>query len=153
MSISDSGTGRITHNNGGRLAARLLRATGRKFVSECKEEGETELSDGRTITYTTVTASYHTNNGDILFKALIDAAGGLEPLLNRQVGVLVLCMDFTGTTAVTYKRGSGETISLARNQLAAQLDADGPQSNRFAADTTYISQSEGSLLMSVTLEA
>jgi hypothetical protein len=74
------------------------------MVSECKEEGEVELSDGRTITYSTATSSYDARCG-VTLTFCIDAAKGLEPLLNRQVGALVCCMDFTGTSAVTYCRG------------------------------------------------
>ena len=82
------------------------------MVSECKEEGEVELSDGRTITYSTVTWTYDAWLG-VTLKALIDASDGPEPLLNRQVGALILCIDFTGTSEVTYCRGGfGKTYSL-----------------------------------------
>ncbi len=37
--------------------------------------------------------------------AFIDAAAGHEPLLKRQIGAMVFCIDFTGTFAVTYCRG------------------------------------------------
>ena len=99
------------HNNGGRLAARLLQALG-DTVSEAKEEGLVRLANGLKATYSTVTVTYDDTHSTY-FCALIDAADGPEPLLNRQVGALVFCIDFTGTSAVTYKRGSGETISLA----------------------------------------
>ena len=74
------------------------------MVSECKEEGESELDDGRTVTYSTATSRYDARQG-VRLAAYIDAAAGHEPLLNRQVGVLILCIDFTGTSAVTYCRG------------------------------------------------
>ena len=111
-SISDSGTGRITHNNGGQVVARILKATGRKMVSECKEEEELVLSDGRTVTYTTATSSYDARQG-VRLAAYIDAAAGNEPLLNRQVGALIFCIEFTGTSTVTYVRGGhGKALSL-----------------------------------------
>ena len=112
MSISDSGKERVKHNSGGRLAARLLQALGENTVSEAQEEGLVRLANGLKITYSTVTASYTDDHG-VTFRAYIDASHGPESLLNRQVGALVCCMDFTGTSAVKYKRGRGETISLA----------------------------------------
>jgi len=112
MSISDSGKHRIKHNTGGRRIASLLRATGRKMVSESKEEGEIVLPDGRTITYTTATSSYDARNG-VRLTVCIDAAEGHEPLLNRQVGAIVIALDFTGTSTVTYVRGGhGKALSL-----------------------------------------
>ena len=111
MSISDSGKDRVKHNYGGGLVARILRATGRKMVSECKEEGELELSDGRTVTYSTATSTYDAK-GRVTLKALIDAAGGDEPLLTRQVGVVIFCFDFTGFSTVTYARAGWNEISL-----------------------------------------
>ena len=104
LSISDSGEGRITHNKGGREAARILQALGENTVSEAKEEGLVRLASGLEITYSTVTVSYDDTRG-VTFCALIDAAAGHEPLLNRQVGVVILCFDFTGTNIVTYRRG------------------------------------------------
>ena len=83
------------------------------MVSECKEEGEVELSDGRTITYSTATSSYDARKG-VRLTACIDAADGLEALLNRQVGVFIFCFDFTGVSAVKYRRGPfAEELSLA----------------------------------------
>ena len=111
MSISDSGKDRVKHNNGGLVVARILRATGRKMVSECKEEGETELSDGRTVTYSTTTSSYDAK-GCVTLKACIDAAGGHQSLLNRQVGVLIFCFDFTGVSTITYAKAGWNEISL-----------------------------------------
>ena len=112
MSISDSGKERVTHNRGGRLAARLLQALGENTVSEAQEEGLVRLANGLKITYSTVTASYDAHHG-VSFKALIDAADGPEPLLNRHVGALILCIDFTGTSEVTYCRGGfAKTYSL-----------------------------------------
>ena len=71
------------------------------------------LANGLKITYSTVTASYDAHHG-VSFKALIDAADGPEPLLNRHVGALILCIDFTGTSTVTYRRGGlGKALSLA----------------------------------------
>ena len=102
LSISDSGKERIKHNSGGRLAARILRALG-DTVSEAKEEGLVRLANGLLIAYSTVTFTY--SRLGVSFKALIDCSDGPEPLLNRQVGALVCCMDFTGTSAVTYSRG------------------------------------------------
>ena len=101
-SISDSGEGRITHNSGGRLAARLLQALAEITVSETKEEGLLQLFNGLKLTYTTVTHSY---DGEVTLKALIDAAAGHEPLLNRQVGAVIFCLEFTGVSSVTYRRG------------------------------------------------
>ena len=112
LSISDSGKGRIIHNRGGRLAARSLQALGENTVSEAKEEGLVRLLNGLVITYSTVTSTYD-DKGGVTFRALIDAADGPEPLLNRHVGALILCIDFTGTTDVTYTRGTGKTISLS----------------------------------------
>ena len=110
LSISDSGKGRIKHNTGGRLAARLLQALAEITVSETKEEGLLQLFNGLKLTYTTVTHSY---DGEVTLKALIDAAAGHEPLLNRQVGVVIFCFDFTGVSAVTYCRGgSAKKYSL-----------------------------------------
>ena len=110
MSISDSGKGRIIHNRGGRLAARILQALGENTVSEAKEEGLVRLASGLELTYSTVTTTY---NGEVVFKALIDAADGPEPLLNRQVGALIFCIDFTGTSEITYSRAnSSKTYSL-----------------------------------------
>lgn len=109
-SISDSGENRITHNYGGGEVARLLGATGRKMVSECKEEGEEELPDGRTVTYTTATCTYDAHHG-LNLSVYIDAAGGHEALLNSQVGAIIICFDFTGTNIVNYTRGS-KTLSL-----------------------------------------
>ena len=109
MSISDSGKDRIKHNKGGRLAAHLLQALGENTVSEAQEEGLLRLANGLKITYSTVTCTY---NDQVSLRAYIDAAGGEEPLLSRQVGVVICCIDFTGTTSVTYTRGSN-TLSLA----------------------------------------
>ena len=82
------------------------------MVSECKEEGELKLSDGRTVTYSTATQSYTTSHG-VSLQTRIDAAGGDEPLLTRQVGVVIFCLDFTGVSAVTYARSRGwNEISL-----------------------------------------
>ena len=112
-SISDSGETRIVHNSGGLFAARILQALAEDTVSEAKEEGLLQLANGLKITYSTVTASYSTVTNDVRFQAYIDAAEGHEALLNRQVGVLILCIDFTGTTTVTYRRGDrSNTLSL-----------------------------------------
>ena len=92
------------HNKGGREAARILQALGENTVSEAQEEGLVRLASGLEITYSTVTITYDDTRG-VTFNAYIDAAAGHEPLLNRQVGVLILCIDFTGTSAVTYCRG------------------------------------------------
>ena len=62
------------------------------------------LANGLEITYSTVTSTYDAWLG-VSLKALIDASDGPEPLLNRQVGALILCIDFTGTSEVTYCRG------------------------------------------------
>jgi len=104
FSISDSGETRIAHNKGALVAARILGATGRKMVSECQEEGELALPDGRTVTYNTSTITYDARLG-VSLCAFIDAAAGHEPLLNRQIGAMVFCIDFTGTSEVTYCRG------------------------------------------------
>ena len=106
MSISDSGEGRIKHNKGGRLAARILQALAENTVSEAKEEGLLRLLNGLEITYSTATSTYDAWLG-VTLKALIDASDGPEPLLNRQVGALILCIDFTGTSEVTYTRAFG----------------------------------------------
>ena len=112
MSISDSGEARIEHNKGGLRIASLLQATGRKMVSECKEEGDLVLPDGRNITYTTATSSYDTRKG-VGFVVRIDAAEDDEPLLNRQVGAIIFAIDFTGIPTVTYVRGGrGKALSL-----------------------------------------
>ena len=112
MSISDTGPTRPIHQKGGLLAARLLQALAENTVSEGKEEGLVQLANGLKLTYTTVTASYDDNRG-VSFCAFIDAADGPEPLLNRHVGALILCIDFTGTTTVTYRRGDrSNTLSL-----------------------------------------
>ena len=102
LSISDSGKGRIKHNTGGRLAARLLQALAENTVSEATEEGLVRLASGLDLTYTTATCTY---NDGVSLRACIDAAGGEEPLLSRQVGVVIFCFDFTGTNIVTYRRG------------------------------------------------
>ena len=73
FSISDSGETRIAHNKGARVAARLLQATGRKMVSECQEEGDVVLPDGRTVTYNTSTCTYDDRLG-VSLCAFIDAA-------------------------------------------------------------------------------
>ena len=100
------------HNRGGRFAAQLLQALGENTVSEAKEEGLVRLASGLEITYSTVTVSYDDTRG-VTFCALIDAAAGHEPLLNRQVGVVIFCFDFTGVSAVTYCRGgSAKKYSL-----------------------------------------
>jgi hypothetical protein len=112
LSISDSGKERIVHNRGGRLAARILQALGENTVSEAKEEGLVQLANGLELTYSTVTASYDDRRG-VGFKACIDAADGRTPLLSRQVGALILCIDFTGTPAVTYRRSpTSKLVSL-----------------------------------------
>ena len=70
------------------------------------------LANGFEITYSTVTASYDARDG-VRFTVCIDAAEGPEPLLNRQVGALILCIDFTGISTVTYDRGGhGKALSL-----------------------------------------
>ena len=110
-SISDSGEGRITHSKGGIRVARLLQALAEITVSETKEEGLLQLFNGLKLTYTTVTHSY---DGEVTLKALIDAAAGHEPLLNRQVGAVIFCLEFTGVSSVTYRRGDHRnTLSLA----------------------------------------
>ena len=48
------------------------------MVSECKEEGDLVLPDGRNITYTTATSSYDTRKG-VGFVVRIDAAEDDEP--------------------------------------------------------------------------
>ena len=109
-SISDSGEGRITHSKGGIRVARLLQALAEITVSETKEEGLLQLFNGLKLTYTTVTHSY---DGEVTLKALIDAAAGHEPLLNRQVGAIIFAIDFTGIPTVTYVRGGrGKALSL-----------------------------------------
>ena len=100
------------HNRGGRFAAQLLQALGENTVSEAKEEGLVRLASGLEITYSTVTVSYDDTRG-VTFCALIDAAAGHEPLLNRQVGALIFCIEFTCTSTVTYVRGGhGKALSL-----------------------------------------
>ena len=82
------------------------------MVSECKEEGESELDDGRTVTYSTATSRYDARQG-VRLAAYIDAAAGHEPLLNRHVGALIFAIDFTGTFTVNYVRGGhGKALSL-----------------------------------------
>ena len=104
MSISDSGPTRPIHQKGGLLAARILQALAINTVSECKEEGLVRLANGLEVTYASVTFTYDAHQG-VTFIALIDAAEGREPLLNRQVGAVIFCIDFTGTTTVRYTRG------------------------------------------------
>ena len=113
MSISDSGKGRIKHNTGGRLAARLLQALAENTVSEATEEGLVRLASGLLASYTTTTSSYIESRGEVSLKALIDAADGPEPLLNRHAGCQIFCIDFTGVSRVTYARAGWNEISLA----------------------------------------
>ena len=80
------------HNNGGRLAARLLQALG-DTVSEAKEEGLVRLANGLKATYSTVTVTYDDTHSTY-FCALIDAA---DATVHHVIHVLVKYVSLLST--------------------------------------------------------